>query len=72
MSSPPSLSALVAAKAPGADKILIERLKSDDFAVRAAAANGLAELKGAGRGPALVEAYREAAGDSAYSRARRF
>jgi cyclophilin family peptidyl-prolyl cis-trans isomerase/HEAT repeat protein len=65
---PAVLSALVAAKAPGVDKILVERLKTDDFAVRAAAANGLAQMKarGVGLGPALVEAYREAAGDSTY------
>ena len=35
--------------------------------MRTAAANGLAELKVAAAGPALVEAYRGAAGDSAYS-----
>ncbi|HEX2462356.1 MAG TPA: HEAT repeat domain-containing protein [Vicinamibacterales bacterium] len=63
---PAVLSALVAAKAPGVDRILVERLKTDDFAVRAAAANGLAQIKARGAGPALVEAYREAAGDSTY------
>ena len=63
---PGVLSALVAAKAPGIDKILIERLKTDDFAVRAAAANGLAQLKVQSAGPALVEAYRAAVGDSTY------
>jgi len=64
---PAVLSALVASKAPGVEGILIERLKSDDFAVRAAAANGLAELKAQAAGPALVEAYRAAAGDSTYT-----
>jgi cyclophilin family peptidyl-prolyl cis-trans isomerase/HEAT repeat protein len=63
---PAVLAALVAAKAPGVDKILLQRLKSDDFAVRAAAANGLAQIKAKDAGPALVEAYREAAGDSTY------
>ena len=32
-------------KAPEAEQILLERLKADDFVVRAAAANGLGELK---------------------------
>ncbi len=64
---PAVLAALVAAQAPGVDKVLIERLKSDDFALRVAAANGLAELKVASAGPALVEAYRSAAGDSTYT-----
>ena len=63
---PAVLSALVTTKATGVDKILIERLKTDDFAVRAAAANGLAQLKAQGAGPALVEAYRAAVGDSTY------
>jgi cyclophilin family peptidyl-prolyl cis-trans isomerase/HEAT repeat protein len=63
---PAVLSALVATKASGVDKTLIERLKSADFAVRAAAATGLAELKAETAGPALAEAYRAAAGDSTY------
>ena len=63
---PAVLSALVASKAPDVDSILIERLKADDFTVRAAAANALAELKSAAAVPALLEAYRAAAGDNTY------
>jgi cyclophilin family peptidyl-prolyl cis-trans isomerase/HEAT repeat protein len=64
---PAVLSALVAAKAPGVEAMLIDRLKTDDFAIRAAAANALAEMKAAAAVPALVEAYRAAGGDSAYA-----
>ncbi|MBI4886602.1 MAG: HEAT repeat domain-containing protein [Acidobacteria bacterium] len=60
------LSALVAAKAPDADRMLVTRLKADDVAIRMAAASGLADLKATGAGPALVEAYRAAAGDGTY------
>ena len=60
------LAALVASKAPGAETTLIERLKADDFAVRAAAARGLGELKVVASVPALVEAHRAALGDSTY------
>jgi cyclophilin family peptidyl-prolyl cis-trans isomerase/HEAT repeat protein len=63
---PSVLGALVAAKAPDAEAVLIQHLKADDFAVRAAAANGLAELKATAAAPALVEAYRAAAGDTTY------
>ena len=63
---PTVLAALVAAKPPGVEKILIDHLRTDDFAVRAAAANGLAALNAPGAGPALVEAYRAAVGDSTY------
>lgn len=60
------LAALVASGAPGAETPLIEGLKVDDFAVRAAAARGLGELKVAASVPALVEAYRAAQGDRTY------
>jgi cyclophilin family peptidyl-prolyl cis-trans isomerase/HEAT repeat protein len=64
---PAVLNALVAAKAEGMEKVLLDRLKSDDFVVRAAAANNLAELKVAGVAPALTEAYRASAkGDVTY------
>ena len=63
---PSVLNALVASKAPDAAGILIERLKADDFAVRAAAANGLAELKATAAVAALTAAYGAAAGDSTY------
>ena len=64
---PSVLGALVASKAPGTEQVLLERLKADDFVVRTAAANGLAELKVASAVPALIEAYRAADGDSTYT-----
>jgi cyclophilin family peptidyl-prolyl cis-trans isomerase/HEAT repeat protein len=64
---PGVLAALVASKAPGAERILLERLKADDFVVRAAAANGLGDLKATSAAPALIEAYRAADGDSTYT-----
>ena len=59
---PAVLNALVASKAAGTDKVLFERLKSDDFVVRATAANGLAEVKATGAVQPLIEAYRASAG----------
>ena len=63
---PAVIAALVAAKPPGVEALLLARLKADDFAVRAAAANGLADLKTASAVPALTEAYRAGGGDSTY------
>jgi cyclophilin family peptidyl-prolyl cis-trans isomerase/HEAT repeat protein len=64
---PSVLNALVVSKAGGMDRVLLERLKSDDFAIRAAAANGLAELEIDGAVQPLIEAYRaSAAGDVTY------
>ena len=63
---PTALAALVTSKAPGTDKVLLERLKDDDFVIRAAAANGLAELKVTSAVAPLYEAYRAALGDSTY------
>jgi cyclophilin family peptidyl-prolyl cis-trans isomerase len=63
---PAVLAAIVASKAPGADAILIEHLKADDFVVRAAAANGLAELKAISALPPLIAGYREWDGDRTY------
>ena len=59
---PAVLNALVASKAAGMDKVLLERLKSDDFVIRAAAANGLVEIKANGAAQALSDAYRASAG----------
>jgi cyclophilin family peptidyl-prolyl cis-trans isomerase/HEAT repeat protein len=59
---PAVLNALVASKAAGTDQVLFERLKSDDFVVRATAANGLAEVKATGAVQPLIEAYRASAG----------
>ena len=64
---PAVLAGLVTAKAPGVDRILLERLKNDDFVIRSAAATGLADLKLAAAVPALTEAYRATNGDSTYS-----
>jgi cyclophilin family peptidyl-prolyl cis-trans isomerase/HEAT repeat protein len=63
---PAVLAALVASKAPDAERLLVERLKTDDFMIRTAAANGLAELKATAALPALVEMYRASLGDSTY------
>ena len=63
---PAVVAAMVAAKALGADQILLQQLKADDFVLRASAANGLAELKVAGAVPALIEAWRATLGDSTY------
>jgi cyclophilin family peptidyl-prolyl cis-trans isomerase/HEAT repeat protein len=63
---PAVLAGLVTAKAPAVDQLLLERLKADDFVVRAAAATGLADLKLAAAVPALLEAYRATTGDSTY------
>ena len=63
---PAVMAALVAARAPDAEALLLERLRQDDFVVRAAAANGLAELKAANALPVLAQAYRDAVGDSTY------
>ena len=53
------------------DAMLLERLKADDFAVRAAAANGLARTEGCGGRARARRGYRAAAGDSTYVGARR-
>jgi len=63
---PAVLNALAATKAAGVDRVLLSRLTSDDFVVRANAANALAELKVAAAVQPLIEAYRGAAGDSTY------
>ena len=63
---PGVLAALVATKAPGVDRILMDHLKADDFAVRAAAATGLGELKAIPALPPLIAGYRGWEGDSTY------
>ena len=63
---PSVLAALVAVRAPGVESVLLERLKADDFMVRAAAANGLGELKAASASAALAEAHRAARRDATY------
>jgi cyclophilin family peptidyl-prolyl cis-trans isomerase/HEAT repeat protein len=63
---PPAIEALAASKPQGFEKMLLEKLRADDFAVRAAAATALGELKSAAVIPALLEAYKIALGDLAY------
>jgi cyclophilin family peptidyl-prolyl cis-trans isomerase len=63
---PAAIEALAAAKPSGVEKLLVDQLRADDFGVRAAAANGLAALKATSAVPALLDAYRDAAGDSTY------
>ena len=62
-----SMEALAASRPQGFEKILLEKLQADDFAVRAAAATALGELNPAAAVPALLEAYKISLGDLAYS-----
>ena len=64
---PAVLRAMIAGKVPNVQNVLLDRLKADDFVIRAAAANGLAELKATGAARALYDAYMATAGDSTYS-----
>ena len=63
---PAAIEAIAASKPPGFEKILLEKLSADDFAVRAAAASALGELKSAAAVPALIEAYKIATVDVTY------
>jgi cyclophilin family peptidyl-prolyl cis-trans isomerase/HEAT repeat protein len=58
---PAVLGALASSKATGVDRILLERLSSEDLSVRVAAANALADLKIAAAVLPLTDAYRRAA-----------
>ena len=62
----PVLTALAKLHPPDAAKILIDHLKAADPVVRAAAANGLAELKPADGVSALADAYRRGESDTTY------
>jgi len=64
---PAAIEALAASKPQGLEKILLTKLQADDFAVRAAAATALGELKSPSAVPALIEAYKIALGDVASS-----
>ena len=64
---PAVLRAMIAAKIPSVQDVLLDRLKADDFVIRATAANGLAELKATGAARALYDAYQATAGDSTYT-----
>jgi cyclophilin family peptidyl-prolyl cis-trans isomerase/HEAT repeat protein len=63
---PAVIAALAASKVPDADRLLLQRLRADDFMVRASAASALAELKIAAAVPAMIDAYRSAFSDSTY------
>jgi len=63
---PAVLNALVALHDPQAPEILLERLKADDPAVRAAAAAGIGQLKPAGGAQALAAAYAAGQRDPIY------
>jgi cyclophilin family peptidyl-prolyl cis-trans isomerase len=63
---PAVLAALAQVKGPEAEALVLERLTADDFAVRAAAAHALAELKAVRAVPALIAAYRGGDGDATY------
>jgi cyclophilin family peptidyl-prolyl cis-trans isomerase/HEAT repeat protein len=63
---PEVVSALVSAGAPDAERLATDRLRADDFVVRASAASALAEVKAVGAVPRLVEAYRAARADETY------
>jgi cyclophilin family peptidyl-prolyl cis-trans isomerase/HEAT repeat protein len=61
---PAVLEALVQARGPDAAETLAGYLQHPDFAVRAAAAKGLADLKSTGRSAALAAAYRASLADA--------
>ena len=64
---PSVLKALVLSKAGNMDRVLIDRLRTDDFVIRATAANALAELKPQTAVQPLIDAYRaSASGDVTY------
>jgi len=61
---PAVLEALVKARGPDAADTLVRYLQHPDFAVRSAAAKGLADLKATGRSAALGAAYRASLPDA--------
>ena len=64
---PAVLESLVKLRAPNVTEVLLQRLKAEDPAVRAAAATGLGEIKPANGDIALAEAYQFGQRDSSYS-----
>jgi HEAT repeat protein/cyclophilin family peptidyl-prolyl cis-trans isomerase len=64
---PFAIAALVKLKAPNAATVLMDRLKADDFAVRAAAATGIGDLMPPNGAAALAEAYRFGQRDPGYT-----
>ena len=63
---PAAIEAVAASKPPGLEKILLEKLAADDFAVRAAAATALGELKATAAVQPLIDAYKIATVDVTY------
>jgi HEAT repeat protein len=63
---PAVLASLVKLHQPSAGSLMFDRLKADDPAVRAAAANAIRELKPADAVPALASAYEFGLRDSTY------
>ncbi|MBI3263238.1 MAG: HEAT repeat domain-containing protein [Acidobacteria bacterium] len=63
---PPVLNAMTRVKAPGVEKILMDRLQHDDPIVRASVASNLGELKPAGGAEALATAYKTWQKDTTY------
>jgi cyclophilin family peptidyl-prolyl cis-trans isomerase/HEAT repeat protein len=63
---PAVLAALAATKAPGADRLALERLNDRDFVIRGAAATALADLKAVAAVPSIIAAYRAALEDNEY------
>jgi cyclophilin family peptidyl-prolyl cis-trans isomerase/HEAT repeat protein len=64
---PAVLGALASSKAAGVERVLLDRLGSQDLSVRAAAANALADLKVTTAVQPLTEAYRRAASEDSYA-----
>jgi HEAT repeat protein/cyclophilin family peptidyl-prolyl cis-trans isomerase len=64
---PSVLEALVKLRPPNLTEVLLQHLKAEDVAVRAAAANGLGEVKPANGQQALAEAYEFGQRDALYS-----
>jgi cyclophilin family peptidyl-prolyl cis-trans isomerase/HEAT repeat protein len=63
---PSAVAALAVSRPPGVEKMLMDRLIFDDFVVRAAAANALADVKAVSATDALIEAYNLGLADSTY------
>lgn len=64
---PSVLASLVKLRDPRAAAIMAQRLKADDPAIRAAAANGIGELKPSDGAPALASAYAFGLSDATYT-----
>jgi cyclophilin family peptidyl-prolyl cis-trans isomerase/HEAT repeat protein len=63
---PPVIDAMTRLRIPGLEEILLTTSKSSDYAIRAAAARGIGELKPANGAAALRDAYKGGLADSTY------